>query len=51
VANPTSAALIIAEVKKERFIASIAVLSDERNLVKKIPRIAVIIPIAGTING
>ncbi|CAB4568899.1 unannotated protein [freshwater metagenome] len=50
-ANPTNTALIIALVKKERLIASIAVLSVERNLVKKIPKIAVIIPIAGTING
>jgi hypothetical protein len=51
VAKPTSTALIIALVKNDLLIASIALLSVDRNLVKKIHNIAVIIPIAGTING
>ena len=50
-ANATSTAEIMAEIKKERLIAVIADLSVGRSRVMNTPMIAVTIPIAGTIKG
>ena len=51
VARPVSTALIIADVKNERLIAFIALLSLLRIRVRKMPRTAVIVPMAGTMSG
>ena len=47
----TSTALMTAEIKNERLIACIPLLSVERRRVMKIPITAVTTPIAGTISG
>ncbi|CAB4601623.1 unannotated protein [freshwater metagenome] len=51
VARAVRPAEMIADIKNERFIAVIADLSVLRRRVAKIPITAVMIPIAGTING